>query len=211
MWRWTACPACSPPRTLDASLRGRAADHRGILPRRPGLHPDAHGGTAHGWVMTFEWTSARKRSIQQAVSGTRLERFPLLRRCMSEQAPVFLSRQAPIDLDGESEETAPLVFHGSAPDPGPTDRGLPVHRKRPGAPGGRGPLQHPDPPSCSSSGSGSAGRERSAGAAEQLMDLPDLRAYTQALCTLTSEHYSSLGAGVPGYPGLRRDQQRPRV
>ena len=34
-------------------------------------------------------------------------------------------------------------------------------------------------------------RERAAG--DQLLDLPDLRAYMESVCTLTSEYYISLG------------------
>ena len=61
----------------------------------------------HAVVMTFEWTGAGKCSIQQVVSGTQMERFPLLKKCMEERAPVFLSRQEPIDLDGGEKEKPP--------------------------------------------------------------------------------------------------------
>lgn len=40
-------------------------------------------------TMPYEWTSRKKRSIQQAVSGMMLDRFPLLKRCMGERAPRF--------------------------------------------------------------------------------------------------------------------------
>ena len=43
-------------------------------------------------TMPYEWISHKSRSIQQAVSGMMLDRFPLLKRCMGERAPVFLSR-----------------------------------------------------------------------------------------------------------------------
>ena len=130
-------------RTLDASLRG-VLQTIGAYYRADRVYTLMLTEERRTVVMTFEWTSARKRSIQQAVSGTRLERFPMLRRCMAEQAPVFLSRQAPIDLDGESEgRRPPGISVAVPPDPGPTDRGLPVHRKRPGAPGGTRPSSAP--------------------------------------------------------------------
>lgn len=43
-------------------------------------------------TMPYEWTSQRKPSIQQAVSGQLVDHFPLVKRCMEEKAPVFLSR-----------------------------------------------------------------------------------------------------------------------
>lgn len=43
-------------------------------------------------TMPYEWTSQRKPSIQQVVSGQLVEHFPLVKRCMEERAPVFLSR-----------------------------------------------------------------------------------------------------------------------
>ena len=179
-------------RTLDASLRG-VLQTIGAYYRADRVYTLMLTEERRTVVMTFEWTSARKRSIQQAVSGTRLERFPMLRRCMAEQAPVFLSRQAPIDLDGESEETAPWYF-AAVPliRDQQTEGFLCIENAR----------EHPEDAALFSTlipfilqQRERFGRaERSAGAAEQLMGLPDLRAYTQALCTLTSEHYSSLGA-----------------
>ena len=49
----------------------------------------------HVVTMPFEWTSSKKTSIQQAVSGLFVERFPILKRCMDEHLPVFLTRTTP--------------------------------------------------------------------------------------------------------------------
>lgn len=65
-------------------------------------------------IMSFEWVRPGKRRIQQVVSGMRLERFPLLKRCLAERQPVFLRRREPIDLNGEARANASLVFCSSA-------------------------------------------------------------------------------------------------
>ncbi len=48
-------------------------------------------------TMPFEWVSAKKASIQQAVSGLFIERFPILKRCMDEKRPIFISRILPFN------------------------------------------------------------------------------------------------------------------
>ncbi|MBM6829297.1 EAL domain-containing protein [Anaerotignum lactatifermentans] len=50
----------------------------------------------HVVTMPFEWTSPRKPSIQQAVSGMLVERFPILKRCLEERLPLFLTRSTPL-------------------------------------------------------------------------------------------------------------------
>lgn len=44
--------------------------------------------------MPQEWTAAHKRSIQHVVSGTSIEKMPLLSHCVKEDRPVFLTRQS---------------------------------------------------------------------------------------------------------------------
>ena len=67
------------------------------------------GGTAHGG---HDLRVDQRPQAQHPAGGLRhpAGALPHAARCMAEQAPVFLSRQAPIDLDGESEETAPWYF-----------------------------------------------------------------------------------------------------
>ena len=49
----------------------------------------------HVITMPYEWRGSGKSSIQQAVSGLFMERFPLLGRCMEENAPIFLTKLRP--------------------------------------------------------------------------------------------------------------------
>ena len=178
-------------RTLDASLMG-VLRTIGEYYRADRVYTMmlVEGGSAV--VMTFEWTAAGRRSIQQAVSGTLLERFPLLKRCMEERTPLFLSRQAPIELDGEGTQTRPWYFTALPFIQGKQVEGfLCIENAR----------QHPEDAALFSTlipfmlqqrdrfRSG----ERPTGTMEQLMGLPDLRAYTQAVYAISSEYYTSLG------------------
>ena len=147
----------------------------------------------HALVMTFEWTGAGKCSIQQVVSGTQMERFPLLKKCMEERAPVFLSRQEPIDLDGGEKEKRPWYFSA-----------FPLIREREveGFLCIENAREHPEDaalfgtliPFMVMQRERFNTKERPTGTMEQLMGLPDLRAYTQTVYTLTSEYYTSMGA-----------------
>lgn len=49
----------------------------------------------HVITMTHEWTGPQKRSIQNTMSGLLVDRFPILKRCIEERVPVFLSRNSP--------------------------------------------------------------------------------------------------------------------
>lgn len=74
----------------------------------------------HVVTMLHEWTDPQKPSIQQAVSGMRTDRFPLLKRCMQERSPVFLKRTHSV-LNDTYPDTGhpwyftvfPLVINGS--------------------------------------------------------------------------------------------------
>lgn len=55
-------------------------------------------------TMPHEWTSQRKYSIQQTVSGMRTECFPLLQRCIREEAPIFLCRTKHMSMSMVREE-----------------------------------------------------------------------------------------------------------
>lgn len=158
-------------------------------------------------VMTFEWTSPQKPSIQQAVSGMRLERFPLLERCMGERAPVFLSRRG---QEGNTQAEGEAAWHFAA---------LPLMR-----PGGSvvgflcvdNPRAHPQEtalfatliPYMLQQRERFASRDRQQAGGDKLLDLPDLRSYLEAVYTLTSEYYSSLGVvciSIPDFAALSSD------
>lgn len=156
---------------------------------------------SHVVTMPFEWTGPHKRSIQQAVSGMRLERFPLLERCLAERKPLFLTRSQPIAARGGKASSEPWYFTAfpliqqnrvegflciENSREHPADAALfgalipyILHeRKR---------FHHSDP---------------APGTVEQLMGLPDLRSYMKAIYTLNSEQYSSLGAVCLDIPGM---------
>ena len=155
-------------------------------------------------VMTFEWTSPHKPSIQHAVSGMRLERFPLLERCMGERAPAFLSRQ-PQEREAGSALDQPWHYAAF-----PLVRGSKVVGflcvENPQAHPGDTALFAALIPFMLQQRERFSHRERAAG--DQLLDLPDLRAYMESVCTLTSEYYISLGVvciSVPDYASLNGD------
>lgn len=155
----------------------------------------------HAITMPYEWVSAHKQSIQQSVSGARLDRFPLLERCMAERAPVFLTRTRPISVrDNTSDDrpwhftTFPLIRHDRV------DGFLCIENSR----------QHPGDAALFSTLIPYMLRERerfqtsarAALAAEQLMELPDLRSYMETVYSLNSDRYSSLGVVCLDIPGM---------
>ena len=175
-------------RTLDASLRG-VLQTIGEHYRADRVYTLMLVENRRAVIMTFEWTSPCKRSIQQVVSGTLLERFPMLRRCMEERLPVFLSRRPSGEEDGEGRPwffaALPLIREQEV------EGFLCIENAR----------EHPEDgalfgvllPLLLQQRERFRDGERPTGTTEQLMGLPDLRAYTQTICTLTSERYSSLG------------------
>ena len=190
-------------RTLDVSLRG-VLQTIGAYYRADRVYTLMLVEDRRAVIMTFEWTGAGKRSIQQVVSGTLLERFPLLQRCLSEQAPIFLHRKLPIDLDGEAEEERPWYFAA-----------LPLIRDQrvEGFLCIENAREHPEDaalfatliPFMRQQRERFQRGERPTGTTEQLMGLPDLRAFTQTIHTLTSEYYNSLGViclDIPGFASI---------
>ena len=158
----------------------------------------------HAVIMTFEWTRGSKRSIQQVVSGMQLERFPLLLRCMAERTPVFLTRQVPDKADASDAAQLPwhfTVFPLIREPQQPIEGFLCVEnaRKHPADAALFGTLI----PFMLQQRERFSGEDRSpSSATERLMGLPDLRVYLEALCTLTSRHYSSMGVACLDIPGL---------
>ena len=186
-------------RTLDASLQG-VLQTIGVYYRADRVYTLMLVENRHALVMTFEWTSASKRSIQQVVSGMLLERFPLLQRCLAERAPVCISRQG-----NEGDQGAERWYFTAFP--------LIVGQQVEGFLCIENARAHPEDAALFSTlipfmlqqrERFQAGT-RPAGTAEQLLGLPDLRAYTQTVYTLTSQRYSSLGAvclDIPDFAAL---------
>ena len=186
-------------RTLDASLMG-VLQTIGTYYHADRVYTLMLVENGHALVMTFEWTNTSKRSIQQAVSGMRLDSFPLLRRCMDERAPIFVTRRHGPERGGEGEWyfTALPLIRGER-----VEGFLCIENAR----------EHPGDAALFSTLIPHMLRQRErfrradspAGAAEQLMGLPDLRAYMEAVHTLDSEHFSSLGAvclDIPNFAAI---------
>lgn len=155
----------------------------------------------HVVIMPHEWTRPQKTSIQITMSGLLVERFPMLKRCMEERAPVLLTRNHPIhSLFWKPEKevwrhtTYPIMDNQEVvgfvcvenPHKHPTDVELfdtivPYllrERKR----------------------FGTKAEENSV--KDFLSGLPNLRSYTNVIYTLTSDMYSSLGGVCLEIPGL---------
>ena len=154
-------------------------------------------------AMPYEWISPSKYSIQQTVSGMPLSRFPLLGRCVREQAPVFLTRRLAASVQGAGPPDPPGQWHFAA---FPLIRGQQVDgflcienaRQYPADAALSSilipyVLREPDRFKRSGGISGDVG---------QLMGMPDLRAYMGAIYSVHSGHYVSLGAVCLDIPGL---------
>lgn len=177
--------------SLEASVQG-VLETIGIYYRADRVYVLLLAENRHVVTMPYEWTGAGKCSIQQTVSGMRLERFPLLKRCMAEQAPVFLTRPRPAALQEEGTAgdpwyftTCPLIKEGQM------EGFLCIENAR----------EHPADAALFSTLIPYMLRERerfhrgqAAGPAEQLMGLPNLRSYLETVYSLNSEQYASMGA-----------------
>ena len=194
-------------RSLDASLRG-VLRTVGEYYRADRVYTMMLTEGADAVIMTFEWTRAGKRSIQQVVSGVQLERFPLLKKCIAEGSPVFLDRTEPVDLAGGDAEAGPWRFAAFPLIREQRTEGflcIENARERPE----NGALFSTLTPFLLQQRERFGHGERPTGTMERLMGLPDLRAYTQTVYTLTSEHYSSLGVvclDIPGFAAVNSGQ-----
>ena len=150
--------------------------------------------------MTFEWTANGKHSIKHTVSGMRLERFPALERCRAEKAPVALAREHAASLSGEREASVwrytafPLIREGEVV-------GFLCIENAMQHPGDLG-LFTTLVPYLLQERERFRPKERTLRSIDQLMGLPDLRAYTEAIGGLTSAQYSTLGVVCLTVPNL---------
>ena len=189
-------------RTLDASLMG-VLQTIGAYYRADRVYTLMLVENRHAVIMTFEWTSGGKRSIQQVVSGMQLERFPLLKQCIEQRAPLFLTRTLPVEpgVEGARERPWHFTVFPLIRDPQQEILGfLCIENAR----------KHPADAALFSTlipfilqqRERFSGKERPSAATERLMGLPDMRAYMENLYVLNSEHYSSMGAVSLDIPGL---------
>ena len=157
----------------------------------------------HVVTMPYEWTDKRRHSIQQTVSGMLLDRFPLLKRCMEEQAPVFLTRTRPLMADGETIDPGPWYFTAFPLVEREEVRGfLCVENSR----------EHPADAALFSTLIPHILRERKRfqaggvlpgnGAIQRLVELPNLRTYMERIYSFNSDSLSSLGAVCLDIPHL---------
>lgn len=147
-------------------------------------------------AMTFEWTANGKHTV----SGMRLDRFPALERCRAEQAPVALTREHAASLSGEREASVwrytafPLIREGEVV-------GFLCIENAMQHPGDLG-LFTTLVPYLLQERERFRPKERTLRSIDQLMGLPDLRAYTEAIGGLTSAQYSTLGVVCLSVPNL---------
>ena len=157
----------------------------------------------HVITMPYEWTDPRKRSIQQAVSGMRVEHFPLLTRCIEERAPVFLSRTVPLSSRKEEKEHVPWYFTTFPLIEHDTIKGfLCVENSR----------EHPADAALFSTLMPYILRERErferrGGLPAEvsttfLTEMPNLRSYMEVIYSLNSDRYTSMGAVCLDIPAL---------
>ncbi len=152
-------------------------------------------------TMPFEWTSSNKSSIRQAVSGMRLSRFPLLKRCVEERAPIFLTRTQPLRVQNEMTADHPWYF---------TTFPLIRQEQLEGFLCIENSREHPADAALFSTLIPYMLRERdrfhginpNIGAVERLMELPNLRSYMETIYTLNSDRFSSLGVVFLDIPSM---------
>ena len=148
---------------------------------------------------THEWVAEGRRSLVNRVSGMSLDRLPLLRRCLRENAPLLLRRKR-----SGNDESGCWSFAAF-----------------PLAPAGGGPdgllcVENPRRPMRVDAFSamllphveralrrfGASGPDGRAAQLDSLTGLQNLRAYMDKACRLTSDVYSSLGAFILDIPHL---------
>ncbi len=168
-------------------------------------------GSGQVVTMPCEWVRVGKKSIQQAVSGTTLERFPILIRCTNEGRPVTLSKTAMAASEKSPRE-------GRAPSENKTWNFMVfplMNGKRP-----EGFLcvenagKHPADAAFFTAILPFIFREKAGfqkRGAEGLrkespsMELPNLKAYTESIREMTGERYNTLGAvclDIPNFSGI---------
>ena len=162
----------------------------------------ALGEKRHVVTMPFEWTSARKTSIQQAVSGLFVERFPILKKCMNEKRPVFLSRTSSFNEKTQEKTnnwyfiTFPFIENnkilGFLCIENPKDHTMDVSTANALIPYILGEHKRFSSKSHVSRNTSKL----------FISELPNLRSYTNVIYSLNSDVYSSMGAVCLDIPNI---------
>ncbi len=154
-------------------------------------------------TMPFEWTGGSKPSIQQAMSGMQVTRFPILQRCMEERCPLFLSRSLQFANTRAGDQPAEPWHFTVVPlnDAGAIVGFLCVENAK----------AHPADAALFSTllphilGEHRRFRSRIEGVEAScalLSELPNLRSYLNVIHSINSDLYFSLGAVCVDIPGL---------
>ena len=142
-------------------------------------------------TMPFEWDEPCKCSLQNVVSGMLLENFPLLKRCMEDRVPLFLSRKENAERGKkDSEGWSFTVFPLEEKDR--IEGFLCIEN----------PKKHPANATLFSTlipymlheRERFAQDEKEVRTVDQLMGLPDLRSYMNTIYKLNSDKYNTLGS-----------------
>lgn len=158
-------------------------------------------------TMTQEWTATHKRSIQQAVTGMKTERMPLISRCAEENRPVFVTKKSEQSLlvqnpKAETEKGDAWKFAVyPIQDAGQTKAFLCIENARNGIMDSAMPMLLG---SCLLKEYKKSMHHSGHEAGERVIDdnLPNYKSYVDAVVHYTSDVYSSLGAvtiDVPEY------------
>lgn len=188
--------------SLETSIQG-VLQHIGSYYHADRVYIIMLAENRHIVTMPYEWTTSHKHSIQQAVSGLLIDRFPLLKRCMQEQAPVFLTRTQPLSFSSASSSPGPWHFTAFPLLDGESFRGfLCIENSR----------EHPADAALFSvlipyllrERERFQGKESLPGDASRfrLLEMPNLRSYMNMIHTLSSDHYSVLGSVCLDIPHL---------
>ncbi len=154
-------------------------------------------------TMPYEWTSRKKRSIQQSVSGMMLDRFPLLKRCMEERAPVFLSHAPTLVPMGEGGDGAWRYTAVPLMEQEDIAGFLCIENAR----------EHAEDAALCSALAPYIAREQGQrrekdgreADAKDLLNMPNLRSYLDAVGNLDSDRYGSMGivcVDVPNFSAI---------
>lgn len=156
----------------------------------------------HVVTMPYEWTRHGKCSIQQTVSGMKLDRFPLLKRCIAERTSVLLTRTISTTLPHD-HNPIDKAWHYTI---------NPLYRQEQligflcvenaQAHSTNTALFSVLIPYLLRERKRFHGKNDTAKSIQHLIDLPELRSYMKSISTLNSDRYSSLGAVCLDIPNI---------
>ncbi len=162
-------------------------------------------------TMMYEWIASGKFSIQRAISGLRVEKFPFLCRCMKEKKPVFMhNRNKKNVFDAKDEESSwnfiaiPILNNNNIIEKGFLCIENPkAHTERAALPSTLISYLF------SMSDLKNKVENKSTVSFDKLTTLPNLRSYTEVIDSVNSDIYSSLGVlalDVPDFSAINSMQ-----